>query len=194
MQFKPLIQNVILIIILLILGYTAFILQKDNTPILQTESPFPLFTIKEYDLHRFDKDGNLIYDISGPAMSHFDNSKGTILSSPILSHYEIENKGIVDWTVQSDQAIISQDQNLITLDGNVILTSFDAKTRDPTILKSSQLFVHDKGEKVTNDQFTKIYTYPNNTIEGIGVLGFPNIGKFNLLKDIKSYYETQPTH
>jgi LPS export ABC transporter protein LptC len=171
-----------------ILGYVSMNLYRENNTEEVQKSPYPLFVVKGYDLVRFNENGQKIYEIEGPEMRHFDDERGSTLDDPFLTHFTLEDQR--DWTARSDVALVNEDQSLITMNVNVVLTKFDKKDAKTTILNTSQLFVHDKGEKVTNDVWTKIRTYPNNTIEGIGLDGYPKIGQFNLLKDVKSYYET----
>lgn len=171
-----------------VLGYISMNLYRENNAEEVQKSPYPLFVVKDYDLVRFNEKGQKIYDIEGPEMRHFDDERGSTLDAPFLTHFTIE--GLRDWTARSDVALVNEDQSLITMNDNVVLTKFNKEDAKTTILNTSQLFVHDKGEKVTNEVWTKIHTYPNNTIEGIGLEGYPKIGQFNLLKDVKSYYET----
>lgn len=184
---KHFLQNFIFIIIIGVLGYISLTLYKENDEKEVQVSPYPLFVVKDYNLVRFDEKGQKIYSIIGPVMEHFDDEQGSTFQYPFLTHFTLE--GVKDWTVRSNDALISDDQSLITLNNDVILTKFDKENVKTTILNTSQLFLHDKGEKVTNDVWTKIRTYPNNTIEGIGLVGFPKIGQFNLSKDVRSYYE-----
>lgn len=185
---KQLLQNLFFIIVIGILGYVSMNLYRENNTEEVQKSPYPLFVVKGYDLVRFNENGQKIYEIEGPEMRHFDDERGSTLDDPFLTHFTLEDQR--DWTARSDIALVNEDQSLITMNDNVVLTKFDKKDAKTTILNTSQLFVHDKGEKVTNDVWTKIRTYPNNTIEGIGLDGYPKIGQFNLLKDVKSYYET----
>lgn len=185
---KQLLQNLFFIIVIGILGYVSMNLYRENNTEEVQKSPYPLFVVKGYDLVRFNENGQKIYEIEGPEMRHFDDERGSTLDDPFLTHFTLEDQR--DWTARSDIALVNEDQSLITMNDNVVLTKFDKKDAKTTILNTSQLFVHDKGEKVTNDVWTKIRTYPNNTIEGVGLDGYPKVGQFNLLKDVKSYYET----
>ncbi len=185
---KQLLQNLFFIIVIGVLGYVSMNLYRENNTEEAQKSPHPLFVVKGYDLVRFNENGQKIYEIEGPEMRHFDDERGSTLDDPFLTHFTLEDQR--DWTARSDIALVNEDQSLITMNDNVVLTKFDKKDAKTTILNTSQLLVHDKGEKVTNDVWTKIRTYPNNTIEGIGLDGYPKIGQFNLLKDVKSYYET----
>lgn len=185
---KQLLQNLFFITVIGILGYVSMNLYRENNTEEVQKSPYPLFVVKGYDLVRFNENGQKIYEIEGPEMRHFDDERGSTLDDPFLTHFTLEDQR--DWTARSDIALVNEDQSLITMNDNVVLTKFDKKDAKTTILNTSQLFVHDKGEKVTNGVWTKIRTYPNNTIEGIGLDGYPKIGQFNLLKDVKSYYET----
>jgi len=185
---KQLLQNLFFIVVIGVLGYVSMNLYRENNTEEAQKSPHPLFVVKGYDLVRFNENGQKIYEIEGHEMRHFDDERGSTLDDPFLTHFTLEDQR--DWTARSDVALVNEDQSLITMNDNVVLTKFDKKDAKTTILNTSQLFVHDKGEKVTNDVWTKIRTYPNNTIEGIGLDGYPKIGQFNLLKDVESYYET----
>ncbi len=186
---KHYIQNFIFIIIIGVLGYISLTLYKDNNSEEESSvSPYPLFVVKDYNLVRFDENGKKSYAMIGPEMEHYDDERGSNFGFPFLTHFTED--GLKDWTAKSKSAQSNSNQSLIVMNDDVVLTKFDKDNETTTILDTSQLFVHDKGEKVTNDVWTKIRTYPNNTIEGIGLLGFPKIGQFNLSKDVKSYYET----
>lgn len=185
---KHFLQNFVFIVAIGILGYISMNLYNENNAEEVQKSPHPLFVVKGYDLVRFNEQGQIIYTIDGPEMQHFDDERGSILNDPFLTHFTLEDQR--DWTARSNVALVNEDQSLIIMNDDVVLTKFDKQNEKTTILNTSQLLIHDKGEKVTNDVWTKIRTYPNNTIEGIGLDGYPKIGQFNLLKDVKSYYET----
>lgn len=185
---RHLLQNTLFIIAIGVLGYISMTLYSDNNPQEAQKSPYPLFEIKDYDLVRFNEKGEKVYQIVGPEMEHFDDDRGSILHYPFLTHFTLT--GGIDWTARSNVADISEDQSLIIMNDDVVLIKYDEGHVKNTQLNTSQLFVHDKGDKVTNDVWTKIRTYPKNTIDGIGLIGFPKIGQFNLQKDVKSYYET----
>ena len=185
---KHLLQNLFFIVVIGVLVYISMNLYRENNEEEVQKPIYPLFVIKGYDLVRFDANGRKIYEIIGPEMEHFDDDRGSTLKDPFLTHFLVD--GQRDWTARSNVALVNEDQSLITMNDDVVLTKFDKEDTKTTILNTSQLFVHDKGEKVTNDVWTKIHTYPNNTLEGIGLDGYPKIGQFNLLKDVKSYYET----
>lgn len=185
---KQLLQNLFFIVVIGVLGYVSMNLYRENNVEEVQKSPYPLFVVKGYDLVRFNENGQKIYEIEGPEMRHFGDERGSNLDNPFLTHFTIKDQR--DWTARSNVALVNEDQSLITMNEDVVLTKFDKENAKTTILNTSQLFIHDKGEKVTNDVWTKIRTYPNNTIEGIGLDGYPKIGQFNLLKDVESYYET----
>lgn len=181
-------QNTVFIIAIGVLGYFSITLYQENNMVEVQESPYPLFVVKEYDLIRFNESGQKVYRIEGPEMHHFDDNRGSAFQSPFITHFTLDQDR--DWTARSNQGLINDDQTLIIMNDDVVLTKYNSEDVKTTVLKTSQLFIHDKGEKVTNDVWTKILTYPNNTIEGIGLEGYPKIGQFNLQKDVKSYYET----
>lgn len=185
---RYLLQNLFFVVAIGVLGYISMNLYNDNNPQNAQKSPYPLFEIKDYDLIRFNEKGEKIYQIVGPEMEHYDDDRGSILQSPFLTHFTLQSG--IDWTARSDIADINEDQSLVIMNDDVVLIKYDEENSKDTILNTSQLFVHDKGEKVTNDVWTKIRTYPKNTIDGIGLIGFPKVGQFNLQKDVKSYYET----
>ncbi|MGL4673312.1 MAG: LPS export ABC transporter periplasmic protein LptC [Wohlfahrtiimonas sp.] len=185
---KQLLQNLFFIIVIGVLGYVSMNLYRENNVEEVQKSPYPLFVVKGYDLVRFNENGQKIYEIEGSEMRHFGDERGSNLDNPFLTHFTIKDQR--DWTARSNVALVNEDQSLITMNEDVVLTKFDKENAKTTILNTSQLLIHDKGEKVTNDVWTKIRTYPNNTIEGIGLDGYPKIGQFNLLKDVESYYET----
>lgn len=188
MLSKHFVYNAFFIIVIGVLGYISLNLYKENNTEEVQQSPHPLFVVKEYTMTRFSDEGDKTYTIAGPEMHHFNDARGTSFTSPFITHFTVEAQR--DWTARSDHALMNENQSLITMNDDVVLTKYDKEDVKTTVLQTSQLFIHDRGEKVTNDVWTKIQTYPNNTIEGIGLVGFPKIGQFNLLKDVKSYYET----
>lgn len=200
-QYKTFTYYLILLILLAGLGYVSWYIYTHEQPKVDLGSSLPLFEISDYRLIRYDKvSGNRLYTIESPYMHHFDDARGSFLITPLLTHYVTPSESnvnptlspsIMDWTAQSKEAIITNDSSLITMNENVVLNRKDLKTDEITTLKTSQLFIHDKGEVVKSDQFVTIRTYPNNILEGIGLLGYPNIGQFNLLDNIESYYETK---
>lgn len=185
---KSFLQNAFFVVAIGGLAYVSMTLYNENNALTSEKSPFPLFEIKGYDLVRFDAKGDRIYTIKGPELEHYDDDRGSTLQHPFLTHFT--DQGGIDWTASSNEAIVNEDHSLITMNEDVVLTKYNAENAKTTVLNTSQLYVHNKGEKVTNNVWTKIRSYPNNTIEGIGLIGYPNLGQFNLLKDVHSYYET----
>lgn len=188
MSNSSLLKNILALLILGIIAYFSFVIYNQNNQVApQDNSSEPLFTIDDYNMTRYE-DGHPIYNLYGPKMYHYENKKGTIFINPFLSHY-VDDDLMIDWTTQSQTAEVTQDKSLLILKDDVTLKSYKNSREHPNVLTTSILYIHDKGESVSNRVFTKLVNYPNNIIEGVGLLGYPKTGEFKLLSNVSSYYE-----
>lgn len=152
----------------------------------------PQLEMYGYTLKQYNAEGELASILTGPYLKHFDGETGTFLQDPDLVQYEYDNLGVryIDWTAISQQALLNEDNSIITLIDNVVLYRPAFDKREEERITTDKLVIHNKGEKLTTDLFIRLKS-PSHTIEGIGMLGFPNRGEYTLYKETKSQYETK---
>lgn len=189
MTLSTIIKQFALLIFTAFLLYLAWFIHENNKetpPQLPDEPQLELFN---YQIVRYDLDGFLNYVLDSTHMRHYDGEKGSELDEPYLVHYEdlpiLERQ--IDWTAESQHAHISEDRSLITLNRDVYLYKPDEKKGEPLTVKTEQLLIHDRGDRVTTDLFITLES-PSRYMEGVGMIGFPGPGQYTLLKDTRSIF------
>lgn len=196
MNISGIFKRFLLLFIAGVLVYFAWIIYRDSRELPEFESTDPQLEISQYEIMRYNKEGSLEYLLTGDNLIHYDNERGSELTNPKLFHYDHlglsdkESAPPLSWQAESRVAILSQDKSLITLSNQVILKKPDLENPQNEItLTTEQLYIHDQGEKISSDIFTKI-TSPSREISGIGVEGFPDKKQFTILQDVHSTFKT----
>lgn len=196
MNLSGIFKRFLLLFIAGVLVYFAWIIYRDSREIPAFESTDPQLELSQYEIMRYDKDGALEYLLKGDYLVHYDNERGSELSNPKLSHYELpsytnnRDSMSINWQAESLKATISQDKSLITLLKDVVLHK--PNIQDPhndIVMTTDRLYIHDRGEKISSDIFVKISS-PSREISGIGVEGFPDKEQFTILRDVHSTFMT----
>ncbi len=199
MSNSVILKRFLQLFILGVLVYFAWLIYRDSQDPPVINSNEPQLIMNDYEIFRYNLDGERIYLLIGDKLTHYEDARGSILIFPKLTHYDplmnqaihdgkVEESLIYDWKATSNQAVISEDRNLITLTENVILFQPDYQNpQDDLRVTTEKLLIHDQGEKVTSDIFVKIAT-PLRVITGIGLIGFPHQEKFTLLEDVRSTF------
>lgn len=189
MSLSTIIKQAALLLLVIFLLYLAWFIHENNKdvePLLSNEPQLELFN---YQAERFDPEGGRTYVLNSPYMRHYDNERGSELTDPYLEHYEntptLQRQ--IDWTAESQTALISQDKSLIILNDDVYLYKPDERKGEPLTIKTEQLLIHDRGERITTDLFITLES-PSRYMEGVGMIGFPGPGQYTLLKDTLSHY------
>lgn len=180
--------------LLVLLGFFLYLTWYLNTQTLaekSVESDEPLLEIYHFTLNQYTENGVLITSLVSPYLKHYDSTQGTFLTTPYLTRYEWLGEEVFRtlWTAESITAHLNEDSSLITLENDVILHQPHYLTREEETIVTEKLLIHDKGEKISTDLFIRLYS-PNHSIEGVGMVGYPNQGSYKIQSNTKSQYET----
>ncbi len=196
MNNSEIFKRFLLLFIVGVLVYFAWIIYRDSRETPEFESTDPQLELYQYEVMRYNQDGFLEYLLEGEVLTHYEDERGSELTHPKLSHYEQtsfveqQNEMPVDWQAESLMATISEDKSLVTLNKEVVLHKPNLKDPQNAItMATERLYIHDRGEKISSDVFVKITT-PSRTVSGMGVEGFPDKEQFTILRDVHSTFMT----
>lgn len=193
MNISEIFKRFLLLFIVGVLVYFSWIIYRDSREPEQIESQDPQLEMSQYEIYRYNQQGFLEYFLQGEHLSHYPNEKGSKLINPVLYRYLIsaaESDSLpLDWQAESLSATISSDKALITLQDQVKLYKKDQQDpENDIILTTEELFIHDRGERISSDIFVKI-EMPSRVISGIGAEGFPDKEQFTILQDVHSTFK-----
>ncbi|MHC5225308.1 LPS export ABC transporter periplasmic protein LptC [Ignatzschineria sp. LJL83] len=190
MTISEIFKRFLLLFIAGVLVYFSWIIYRDSREPEYFESQDPQLELSQYEIYRYNDQGTLEYFLKGDHLIHYTNEKGSELTNPILYRYQFTESEAehlpLDWQAESLSATISQDKTLITLIDQVKLYKTDQQnSENDIILSTEELFIHDRGERISSDIFVKI-EMPSRVISGIGAEGFPDKEQFTILQDVHS--------
>lgn len=180
--------------LLTLLGFSLYLTWYLNTQTL-AEKPIkrddPQLEIYHFTLNQYTENGVLITRLVSPYLKHYDSAQGTFLDTPHLTRFEWlgEETFRTLWTAESHTAHLNEDSSLITLENDVILHQPHYLSREEETILTEKLLIHEKGEKVSTDLFIQLYS-PSHSIEGVGMVGYPNQGSYKIYSKTKSQYGT----
>ena len=200
MTTAEILKRLLLLFILGILLYFAWVIYQDSRGQEKVESTDPQLSLNDFEVFRYHRAGILEYLLIGETLVHYDNAEGGYLTDPLLKHYNLMALNaderplneLIEWTAKSDFARYTEDKSLLTLIKNLYLHKPDrSKPEDDMRITTDLLYIHDAGDKVTAELFVEL-EMPTRKLSGYGLIGYPRKEHFTLHRDVKSTYITEP--
>lgn len=174
----------LLLIILLAIASGWIFETIEKSPIGKKEKARhnPDYFLKNFTATTMDEEGKLAYKIKAEHLEHFPDNNSMVLQQPIFSFYE---KELINWTAQSDNAIILESDEIINLSGNVVLNQIDEK--NPISLSAEQLSIEPK-KSLTHTKSKIKLNKENSSIQAIGMRADMKSNKIKFISKTKSHY------
>jgi len=132
-------QNITTFAVLLFVAFGTWYLARSLQPAEITETVSDGtshgFYLKSARIFGTDADGQLLYEIEADFVEQQENNE--IAMQHVRIRYSASSK--VPWTINADEATISEDQSLLRLSGHVIAVSDEGFGGQVTEIRTSQL-------------------------------------------------------
>lgn len=185
---RPRVRNVLLI--LLASALLALLWQSDQPEKLSGVSPDgseqgPDGFVEDGRYLTFNEDGQLMIEVTSPRIEQFDQRRQATMVSPeaSLAHHG-ENQ---PWHLVADHGTLERDHMVLTLTGNVRITTSDQQGREAT-LSTSRLLLDNEQRTVMTDQPVVIRD-PAGTTRATGMKGWVDDRILELQSDVEGIYE-----
>lgn len=187
--FKKVFLSIVLICVIALTGYFSWKLQQEEKETIIDHSYIPDLTMNTFNLTQYDAFGRRVYLLIGDTFTYFKVNTDTMITQPQLQHFINEGEKIdkVDWHATSVKGFLNQDQTKLTLKEDVNFFKDNERTGELLHIKTSLLYIFDKGERIETDQTVTIKESPSY-LTGVGMIGFPKKDEFTLLKEVKTHY------
>jgi LPS export ABC transporter protein LptC len=140
------------------------------------------FIIHNFQGVSYDKNGNQQYELQAQTLTQRSNDF-TELEKPIITTRE---QGADIWRISADSGSIKKDQQVITLQQNVLLTQ--TQTNNPPILSTQHLQIFPERDLVTTDHQVQI-TQASGKILSTGMTGKTHSREVILERDVSGHYD-----
>ena len=176
------------IILLALLASASWFLSRESVDV--EESPVRKFDTRlNYALYDFagrllDTEGSIKLEFQAPVLrSNARSGVGTIESPEIRIQQEDEQ-----WYITAESAIITADQEHVSLVGDVNLERKNQLTGELLEISTMAVMLNVTPRTASSDSDIKI-THFNDRLDATGMKLDMIAGRFELMKDVRAYYE-----
>lgn len=177
----------LLLIVLLAIASGWFFDSIDKNPIKTKEKPrhAPDYFLKNFTATTMDDKGKPAYKIKAGYLEHFPDDNSMELQQPFFTFYE---KNVINWTAQSNNAVVLQADERINLNGAVVLNQISRyKNTRPMSLTAEQLTIEPK-KNLAHTKLKIQLKKENSSIQAIGMRADMNKNKIKFLTKTKSHF------
>jgi LPS export ABC transporter protein LptC len=177
------------LILLALLAALSWILQKEsadtaNQTVDQVDTRLN-YALYDFDGRLLDQNGAIHFEFQAPVLRSNDQSGvGTIESPEIRIQQEDEQ-----WYITAESAIITSDQEHVSLMGDVYLARENQLTGDVVEITTMDVMLDVTPRTASSDSEVKI-THFNDQLDATGLRLDMIANNYELLKDVRVHYET----
>lgn len=133
----------------------------------------------------FDEQGRKVIEVTSPRIEQFEQQQMATLESPRA--WLAQNREDQPWHLVADHGNLEQDSMILTLTGNVTISTRDNQGREAT-LSTSRLELDNERRLVTTDQPVTIRA-PAGTTRATGMKAWIDDRILELQSDVEGIYE-----
>lgn len=143
------------------------------------------YALYDFEGRMFNPEGAVNFELQSPALrSDARSGIGTVESPQIRIKQEDEQ-----WYITAESAIISADQEHVTLEGDVYLARENQNTGEVVEISTMDVTLNVTPRTASSDSEVKI-THFNDRLDASGIRLDMIANRFELLKDVRLHYET----
>jgi len=167
--------------ILCVAGYYWGGFAKD-TPLL-TDAPdnLPDYSISDISGTQINEQGQVVRQIQAKQLEHFAENDEIHISSPIVTLYQ---QGQEHWRISADKAMSRQDNQLISLENNVLAQSLQGSNLR---LETASLTT-EPNKHLLYTQTPVVVHSPNGEIRSLGLQANTEEGTINFIGQVRGTY------
>lgn len=133
----------------------------------------------------FDASGQLVHTLVSPYVMHLPETNQYHVSTPNI---HLQNVNQSTWDITAKTATVEQNAHYLILKDDVLMQSAATSTHPASIIKTEFIQYSPKKKWVTTPQKI-IWQQAQNQIESIGMNGFLEEGRIELLSHAKAIYD-----
>lgn len=141
------------------------------------------YTLDSFDLLVMDRQGLPSFQIESPHLEKMPMDGSVVIKSPRMYLFENGNK---TWRIDAESGWIRADGEEILLQGNVLMTK--GQDRDQFTIRAQDLRIYPQQELAQSSEPVHI-SRPGTVMAGVGLKARLDLGKFELLSEVKGRYE-----
>ena len=146
----------------------------------------PDFFVNGFSATALDESGKPRHRLSAERMVHYLDDKSTEVTKPVFTIYD---EGKSDWMATSETGWMSEDGELVLLNGKVIIDRPGSQTASPLHVVTSNLRVYPKKDYVETDEFVRL-TSGDNWLTATGFQGwFKAPIRLKFLSEVRGRYD-----
>ena len=180
------------LLVLLAAGILRWYTDNSTTAISNKRSPslLPDSVIYNFKQQHFNTQGLLAYSMQAKDANQFEAKAIAQFNSLSITLF---NAGIPNWHVSAQTGLTANNGELIELSGNVIIQQNKTTHENPTTLSTTSLLLSPKKEYAETQEPVTIQQGTSVT-HAVGMNVDTRAGKITLLSNVKSRYESIPSH
>ncbi|MBX2835950.1 MAG: LPS export ABC transporter periplasmic protein LptC [Gammaproteobacteria bacterium] len=162
------------------------IVKEDTIDMRETRADYYL---EEFTTRRFNANGSLEYRITGRTLAHYPGENVSEITEPKVSLY----RPGIEWHMESDRGDFTEDPEVFTLHGNVVVRR-SADSESEVLIQTSDLQVLNDANEVQTDQRIDIVAETWH-LSAEGLQSAIDEGKLVLQSNVVGHFESpsQPT-
>jgi len=182
-------QYILLAVVLALAGFSVWMLSVVNVP--KPGAPpgprhIPDYYLDDFTATAMGPNGKPQYRLSAKHLDHYPDNDLKVITALHLTWYR---PGLPDWTVDADQGRILHHNQLVLLEGRVVMTRAATDDAPPIRLETRDLTVR-PGEKYAETQTAVTIHSGPNRIQATGMRVYLDQGRVELLANARGHYET----
>lgn len=151
------------------------------------ESQAPVLTVEQFRAVRLNVAGLREYVIEAPLLQQWPSQRGTQIRQPVMDWYQPD--GITrEWRLQSEQGWIAANNQLVRLDGEVVMTRTAASGKSPVTLTTRDVLVHPVERQAETAAPARMIT-PGGEVYAVGMRAWFDQHRLELLSEVRGHYE-----
>lgn len=143
------------------------------------------YALYDFNGRLLNEQGSINYEFQAPVLRSDDLSGVGTIERPELRIQQEEEQ----WYITAESAIISSDQEHVTLTGDVYLTRENQSTGDTVEITTEDVLLNVTPRTASSDSRVRI-THFNDWLDATGVRIDMIANRFELMKDVRVHYET----
>ena len=149
----------------------------------------PALQLQTFAATYLNTDGQLLYALQAPYLVHLPGERGIEVHTPTLEIFTPE--GQREWLIESEQAWLSNDHQLIVLRAAVTAERHATATDEALALHTRDLSYRRKLNLLSSDALTRLET-ASGWLQGTGLRADLNEGRYTLLWNVRGEYAPPP--
>ncbi len=151
------------------------------------ESQAPVLTVDQIRAVRLNDAGLREYVLEAPRLTQLPGQLGTWIERPVLDWYHADGR-IREWRLLAERGWVAADNQLVRLDGEVVMTRTAESGKSPATIITRDVLVRPAEGQAETAAPARAVT-PGGDMRAIGLRAFLDEERLELLSEVRGVYE-----